>query len=88
MMWSADERIKERNMAFAGGGYTENRRNEKSNRKLSGTMAMILGVLVTLEIMVVGAMIFNFDFRGADVIALIFAFVVLYSGVVAVLTDK
>lgn len=88
MMWSADERIKDRKVALAGGGYTEDRRNEKHHRKLSGAMAMILGVLVTLEIMVAGAMILNFDFRGADVIALIFAFVVLYSGVVAVLTDK
>ena len=32
--------------------------------------------------------VFNFDFKGADVIALIFAFMVLYSGVVAMLTDK
>lgn len=87
-MWSADEKMKKNNRAFAGGGYAENRRNEKDNRKLSGAMAMILGILVTLEIMVGGAMIFNFDFRGADVIAMIFAFVVLYSGVVAVLTDK
>lgn len=35
-----------------------------------------------------GAMIFNYDFHGADLIALLFAFMVLYSGVVAVLTDK
>ena len=34
------------------------------------------------------AMIFNYDFHGADIIALLFAFMVLYSGVVAVLTDK
>ena len=31
---------------------------------------------------------YNFDFKGADVIALIFVFMVLYSGVVAMLTDK
>ena len=39
-------------------------------------------------IMIGGAMIFNYDFHGADIIALLFAFMVLYSGVVAVLTDK
>ena len=40
------------------------------------------------ELMIGGAMIFNYDFHGADLIALLFAFMVLYSGVVAVLTDK
>ncbi len=35
-----------------------------------------------------GAMIVSDDFHGADLIALLFAFMVLYSGVVAVLTDK
>ena len=49
---------------------------------------MILGFFITLEIMIGGAMIFNYDFHGGDIVALIFAFVVLYSGVVAVLTDK
>ena len=49
---------------------------------------MFLGIIVTAEIMIAGAMVFNFDFKGADVIALIFAFMVLYSGVVAMLTDK
>ena len=49
---------------------------------------MILGLFITLELMIGGAMIFNYDFHGADLIALRFAFMVLYSGVVAVLTDK
>ena len=48
----------------------------------------ILGLFITLELMIGGAMIFNYDFHGADLIALLFAFMVLYSGVVAVLTDK
>ena len=51
-------------------------------------MAMVIGVLVTLEIMIAGAMVLNFDFHGADVIALVLGFMVLYSGVVALLTDK
>ncbi|MED9967801.1 MAG: hypothetical protein UFJ18_13620 [Blautia sp.] len=58
------------------------------SRKLSRTMAVILGAAVTIEIMVAGAMIFNIDFHSMDGIALIFAFMVLYFGVVAGLTDK
>ena len=86
-MWTANEKKREQKAALAGGGYMESGR-KKENRKLSCTMAMILGAIVTVEIMVAGAMILNFDFRGADGIALLFAFVVLYFGVVAVLTDK
>ncbi len=58
------------------------------SRKLSRTMAVILGVAVTIEIMIAGAMIFNIDFHSMDGIALLFAFMVLYFGVVAGLTDK
>ena len=61
---------------------------ESRGRKLSGSTAMILGLFISLELMIGGAMIFNYDFHGADLIALLFAFMVLYSGVVAVLTDK
>lgn len=61
---------------------------KKETRKFSSVMAMIMGVLVTLEIMVMGAMFLNIDFRSADRIALVLAFMVLYSGVVAALTDK
>ena len=61
---------------------------KKENRKFSSVMAMIMGVLVTLEIMVMGAMFLNIDFHSADRIALVLAFMVLYSGVVAALTDK
>ena len=61
---------------------------KKETRKFSSVMAMIMGVLVTLEIMVMGAMLLNIDFHSADRIALVLAFMVLYSGVVAVLTDK
>ena len=61
---------------------------KKETRKFSSVMAMIMGVLVTLEIMVMGAMFLNIDFHFADRIALVLAFMVLYSGVVAALTDK
>lgn len=61
---------------------------KKETRKFSSVMAMIMGVLVTLEIMVMGAMFLNIDFHSADRIALVLAFMVLYSGVVATLTDK
>ena len=62
--------------------------HRRAGRKFSGSTAMILGLFITLELMIGGAMIFNYDFHGADLIALLFAFMVLYSGVVAVLTDK
>ena len=61
---------------------------KKETRKFSSVMAMIMGVLVTREIMVMGAMLLNIDFHSADRIALVLAFMVLYSGVVAALTDK
>ena len=51
-------------------------------------MALILGVVVTLELMIMGAMLFHIDFHSADRIAMVFAFAVLYFGVVAGLTDK
>lgn len=51
-------------------------------------MAMILGILVTVEIMILGAMVMKIDVHSADRIAMALAFVVVYSGVVAALTDK
>ena len=45
---------------------------KKETRKFSSVMAMFL----------------NIDFHSADRIALVLAFMVLYSGVVAALTDK
>ena len=46
------------------------------------------GALVTIEIMIMGAMLLKVDFHSADRIALALGFMVLYSGVVAALTDK
>lgn len=51
-------------------------------------MAVILGLIVTLEVMIAGGMIFNIDFHSADIITLIFGFMVVFSGAVAILTDN
>ena len=70
-------------------GYRTERNHEKrSRRKLSKIMAMVLGAIVTIEIMVIGAMILKVDFHSADRIALGLGFMVLYSGVVVALADK
>ena len=87
-MWSTDERVKERKVAYAHGEYGTCDRRQNQKGKLSCAGAMILGILVTLEIMVAGAMILNYDFHGADVISLFLVFLVLYFSVVAALTNK
>ena len=90
-MWGSEKSTGRREMAFAQGtvsGMTRKSGSLRKGEKLSRNMAMFLGIILTAEIMIAGAMVFNFDFKGADVIALIFAFMVLYSGVVAMLTDK
>lgn len=61
---------------------------KKSRRKFSNVMAMILGAIVTVEIMIMGAMVLKLDFHSADRIALALGFMVLYSGVVIALADK
>ena len=43
---------------------------------------------VTIEIMIMGAMVLKLDFHSADRIALALGFMVLYSGVVIALADK
>ena len=63
-------------------------RRKKANRKLSKTMAVILGLIVTVEFIIAGGMIFNIDFHSTDMIALFMGFMVLYAGVVALLTDN
>ena len=85
-MWKSGRNINSRRAALAEGYMADTQ--ESHGRKFSGSTAMILGLFITLELMIGGAMIFNYDFHGADLIALLFAFMVLYSGVVAVLTDK
>ena len=59
-----------------------------TTQKFSRTMAVILGLIVTLEVMVAGGMIFNIDFHSADMVAVIMGFMVLYAGIVAILTDN
>ena len=51
-------------------------------------MAMVLGALVTIEIMIMGPKHLKVHYPSTDRIALALAFMVLYSGVVAALTDK
>lgn len=67
---------------------TERKHGRKKERKFSNVMAMILGAIVTAEIMIMAAMVLKLDFHSADRIALAFGFMVLYSGVVIALADK
>ncbi len=66
----------------------EKGQRKKNRRKFSNIMAMVLGAIVTIEIMIMGAMILKLDFHSADRIALALGFMVLYSGVVIALADK
>ena len=84
-MWNTEN---SRKIALAEGRYVETGDSHYRKKKLSSGMAMILGALLTIEIMIGGAMLFNFDFRGADIVAVVLAFMVLYFAVVATLTDK
>ena len=65
----------------------ERSHGKKNRRKFSSIMAMVLGAIVTIEIMM-GAMVLKLDFHSADRIALALGFMVLYSGVVIALADK
>ena len=78
----------QRAAVLAEGRYVEAENGHCGRQKLSSGMAMVLGALLTMEIMLGGAMLFNFDFRGADIVAVVLSFMVLYFAVVASLTDK
>lgn len=67
---------------------TQGMRRKKANRKFSKTMAVILGLIVTVALIIAGGMIFNIDFHSTDMITLFMGFMVLYAGVVALLTDN
>ena len=67
---------------------TTQRMRRKERHKVSRTMAVILGLIVTVEVMVAGGMIFNIDFHSADMVAVVMGFMVLYAGIVAILTDN
>lgn len=84
-MWNTES---SRKAVLAAGRYVEAENGHCGRQKLSSGMAMVLGALLTMEIMLGGAMLFNFDFRGADIVAVVLSFMVLYFAVVALLTDK
>ena len=69
-------------------GTAQKMRRRKENHKFSRIMAVILGLIVTVEVMIAGGMIFNIDFYSADMVAVIMGFIVVYFGVVAILTDN
>ncbi|MDY4693497.1 MAG: hypothetical protein SO401_08075 [Blautia sp.] len=88
-MWNDQKNMRNGRMEVSRGcAAAHSERREPENRKLSGAMAMILGLAVTLEVIVAAGMIFNIDFHSTDTIALIFLFMVLYAGIVSLLTDK
>ena len=87
-MMNTGTKVRERRVAFADGGYTEAVHERKGHKKLSAFMAIVVGLIITLEIMVAGAMMFNIDVRAVDGLAVIFTFAVVYFGVVAGLTDR
>ena len=61
-MWNTESSGK---AVLAEGRYVEAENGHCGRQKLSSGMAMVLGALLTMEIMLGGAMLFNFDFRGA-----------------------
>ena len=52
-------------------GTAQKMRRRKENHKFSRMMAVILGLIVTVEVMIAGGMIFNIDFHSADMVAVI-----------------
>ena len=76
--------------AYASDKYDSYGRSHRkqSKEKLSGGKALLWGIVLTLEIIILGAMFLHVDFHSVDRIALILAFVVVYFGVVAGLTDR
>lgn len=62
LMWNTEN---SRKVALAEGRYVETEHRHTGKQKLSSGMAMILGALLTIEIMIGGAMILNFDFNGS-----------------------
>lgn len=87
-MWNSNGKIKERKVALASGGYIQEISEKQKDKKFSAFMAIILGFIITLEIMVAGAMMLKIDVSKVDGIALFFTFAVVYFSVVAGLTDK
>lgn len=91
-MWSGQRGYRsDKIIVLADTGYYTEREKPKHTRgrkKLSRIMAMLLGGIVTIELLIIGAMLLKIDFRSADSVAVILGAAVLYCGVVASLTDK
>ncbi len=90
-MWSGQKGYRsDKIIVLADTGYytEQTKQKHRKKKKLSCIMAMILGAVVTVELLIMGAMLLNIDFRSADRVALILGAAVLYFGVVASLTDK
>jgi uncharacterized Tic20 family protein len=87
-MVKTERNLREHHTAWATDEHLESGQKAQSDKKLSSVMALLLGILVTIEIMIAGAMIFNIDIHAADDIAVLLAFVVVYFAVVAALTEK
>ena len=75
--WSTQQMQKEE---FTG-------QREVTERRIAGNFP-VSWAIVTIEIMIMGAMVLKLDFHSADRIALALGFMVLYSGVVIALADK
>lgn len=86
-MWNSEKHMNMKNAALAD-GYMEELQEHQGKQKFSGSVAMVLGFFITVEIIIGGAMLFQYDFHGVDMVALVLLFMVLYSGIVAALTDK
>ena len=76
-MWNTES---SRKAVLAEGRYVEAENGHCGRQKLSSGMAMVLGALLTMEIMLGGAMLFNFDFRGADIVAVVIHGIIFCSG--------
>lgn len=87
-MWNVKENTRKRKAALADSAYIEEIQERAGGKKFSAYMAVLIGFIITLEIMVAGAMIFKIDIRTADGLTVFFTFAVVYFGVVAGLTDK
>lgn len=83
-MWN--EKKQQRRTVIAEGAVSAG--VSEGGERFSRNSALLLGAIAALEIMIAGAMAFNIDFLQADTIALFLAFVLLYFGIVAVLTDQ
>lgn len=90
MLRSNERNRNRRAVAVTNAGYyvLEQSEGKKAGKKMSSLMVMLLGAILTLEIMIAGGMILNIDFYSADRLALVFSFIVMYFAVVAFLADK